>query len=194
MKLVETIVDHAADALEHASAELEQVSRSSFHVDGQSRRRVAKSSDKLRGALRKLGQLADGISHVRDTLLGFGRIAAFVHDNGGEHLSRPEEKRLDAVRVDIASLNDYHAQLSGKVQFLLDATLGFISIDQNDVVKTLTVVSIVGVPPVLIAGIYGMNFKNIPEYDWTYGYAYALILILVSALVPLAWFKRRGWI
>jgi len=83
--------------------------------------------------------------------------------------------------------------LSGKVQFLLDATLGFINIEQNDIVKTLTVVSVVGVPPVLIAGIYGMNFKNIPEFNWWFGYPYALVLIVVSALLPIAWFKWRGW-
>jgi magnesium transporter len=80
------------------------------------------------------------------------------------------------------------------VQFLLDATLGFINIEQNDVVKALTVVSVVGVPPVLIAGIYGMNFKHMPELDWSFGYGYALILIVVSGLLPVAWFKWRGWI
>jgi magnesium transporter len=79
------------------------------------------------------------------------------------------------------------------VQFLLDATLGFINIEQNDIVKTLTVASVVGVPPVLIAGIYGMNFRNIPELNWRLGYPYAMALIVVSALLPLAWFKRRGW-
>jgi len=79
------------------------------------------------------------------------------------------------------------------VQFLLDATLGFISIDQNDVVKTLTIVSVVGVPPVLIAGIYGMNFTHMPELHWAFGYPFALLLMLVSGLLPLVWFKWRRW-
>jgi len=83
--------------------------------------------------------------------------------------------------------------LSGKVQFLLDATLGFISIEQNDVVKTLTIVSVVGVPPVLIAGVYGMNFRVMPELGWHYGYPFALLLMVVTGLAPLLWFKRRGW-
>jgi len=79
------------------------------------------------------------------------------------------------------------------VQFLLDAVLGFINIDQNNVVKILTIVSVVGVPPVLIAGVYGMNFKAIPELEWKYGYAYALVLMLVTTLAPLIWFRWKKW-
>ena len=101
--------------------------------------------------------------------------------------------RLGAVRGDIASLNDYQAHLASKVQFLLDAMLGFISIQQNDIVKTLTVVSVVGVPPVLIAGIYGMNFHNMPELAWPLGYPFAIALIVVSGLIPLGFMKWRGW-
>ena len=193
LKLLETIIDQLADALEHSSAELERISHASFRAD-HPRRNRAKSSDALRAALRHLGRMGDGISHVRDTLLGFGRIAAFLHENGNNKFSRGEAARSDAIRADIASLNDYQLHLSNKVQFLLDATLGFINIEQNDVVKTLTVVSVVGVPPVLVAGIYGMNFKNIPEFDWSFGYPYALILIVASGLLPLAWFKWRGWL
>jgi magnesium transporter len=139
--------------------------------------------------------MGDALSHVRDTLLGFGRIATFVHENNTTaRLTDVEGARLEAVRADIASLNDYQAHLTAKVQFLLDATLGFINIEQNDVVKVLTVASVAGVPPVLIAGIYGMNFKRIPEFEWRFGYVYALVLIAVSVLIPLAWFKWRRWI
>ena len=121
------------------------------------------------------------------------RIAAFAHENSrdGQPVDQP---RSQAIRADILSLNDYQAHLSGKVQFLLDATLGFISIEQNDVVKTLTVVSVVGVPPVVIAGIYGMNFHHMPELDWTFGYPISIGLMIASALLPLAWFKWRGWL
>jgi magnesium transporter len=101
--------------------------------------------------------------------------------------------RLKAIRADIASLTDYEAHLAGKVQFLLDATLGFINIEQNEIVKTLTIASVVGIPPVLIAGIYGMNFRLMPELRWVLGYPMALALIAVSGLLPLWWFKRRGW-
>jgi magnesium transporter len=98
------------------------------------------------------------------------------------------------LRRDIASLNDFDTHLNDKLQFLLDATLGFINIAQNNVMKVLTVVSVVGIPPVLIAGIYGMNFKNMPEYDWSFGYAYGLAMIVLTTLIPLGIFKWRNWI
>jgi magnesium transporter len=91
-------------------------------------------------------------------------------------------------------LSDYDNQLTNKVQFLLDATLGFINIEQNNGIKILTVVSVVGVPPTLMASIYGMNFKMMPELEWHYGYAYGLAVIILSAILPFLWFKRRGWI
>jgi magnesium transporter len=193
LRLFETVVDHSADALEHAGAELEGISRRAFRAESEGDQKKKHTSDHLRGALRGLGRLSDGISHLRDSLLGMGRIAAFVHETGRETHLDGAIPRLNAIRGDISSLNDYQAHLAGKVQFLLDATLGFINIQQNDIVKTLTVVSVVGVPPVLIAGIYGMNFKFMPELGWRHGYAYSLVLIVVSALLPYAWLKRRGW-
>jgi magnesium transporter len=193
LRIVESIVENTADALEHASAELERISHDAFHADRVGRHKVAKASEALRGALRKVGRMGDGISHIRDALLGLGRIAAFVHENSHTPLAAGDLDRVSAIRADIASLNDYQAHLSAKVQFLLDATLGFISIEQNEIVKTLTVVSVVGVPPVLIAGIYGMNFKNMPELNWSLGYPLAVALIVASALLPVAWFKWRGW-
>ena len=103
------------------------------------------------------------------------------------------EDRLKAVRQDIASLNDYEAHLANKVQFLLDAVLGFITISQNDIFKVLTIVSVVGIPPTLIASMYGMNFHFMPEYSWNLGYEYVLGLIAASIILPVAWFKWRGW-
>src|SRR5207302_5405960 len=101
--------------------------------------------------------------------------------------------RFKTLRQDIASLADYDAHLTNKVQFLLDAVLGLINIAQNGIIKVLTVVSVVGVPPTLVARMYGMNFKNMPELEWCWGYPYALALIGLSAVLPLLWFRRRGW-
>jgi magnesium transporter len=101
--------------------------------------------------------------------------------------------RLAGLRGDIHSLIEYEEQLSSKVQFVLDALVGLIGIAQNDVFKVLTIVSIVGIPPTLMAGIYGMNFKNMPEYDWAWGYQYGWTVIILSALIPLVWFKLKGW-
>jgi magnesium transporter len=125
--------------------------------------------------------------------LGLDRITAFILETPRCDVSQGVLHRLKAVHADIVSLNSYEEHLATKVQFLLDATLGFISIEQNDIVKVLTVVSVVGVPPVLVAGIYGMNFKDMPEYNWAFGYPYSLVLMVVSAIVPIAWFKWRKW-
>ena len=91
-------------------------------------------------------------------------------------------------------MTEYDSQITSKVQFLLDATLGLINIEQNNGIRILTVVSLIGIPPTLIASIYGMNFKNIPELSWSFGYWYALLLMLASVVLPLVWFRRLGWI
>jgi len=90
-------------------------------------------------------------------------------------------------------LVDFEAHLSSKSQFLLDAILGFINTEQNDIFRVLTIVSVIGIPPTLIASMYGMNFHDMPELRWRWGYPYGLTLIALSALAPILWFKRRGW-
>ena len=193
LRILEALVDRAADALEHASSDLDSVSHAAFHSEKSRGKQLRQKTQSLHQALRKLGQIGDRVSQIRETLLGIGRIAAFVMETNAALVSPAEQARLKAIRADISSLNDYQGHLSGKVQFLLDATLGFINIEQNDIVKTLTIVSVVGVPPVLVAGIYGMNFRHMPELDWPWGYPFALLLMLVTGLAPLLWFKWRGW-
>jgi magnesium transporter len=192
LRLLEGFVDAGADTLEHASSDLDAISHRAFRAE-KARRRERRSTRSLHEALSRIGQMGDMVSQIRDTLLGIGRIAAFVSEAESAVVGTAVLPRLHAVRSDITSLNDYQAHLSSKVQFLLDATLGFISIEQNDVVKTLTIASVVGVPPVLIAGIYGMNFRFMPELSWTYGYPLAILAIVASVLLPLVWFKWRGW-
>jgi magnesium transporter len=126
--------------------------------------------------------------------LNIGRMASFVIDRCDPKLDEPIRARLEAVRHDIASLDEFEASLSGRIQLLQDSAAGFISIEQNEVVKVLTVVSVVGVPPVLVVGIYGMNFRFMPELQWHYGYPFALVLCVLSAVVPLLWFRWRDWI
>jgi magnesium transporter len=98
-------------------------------------------------------------------------------------------ERLETLRQDIASVSDYDTHLNDKLQFMLDATLGFINMAQNDVMKVLTIASVAGIPPVLIAGIYGMNFKVMPELTWALGYPNALALIVITTVIPLIVFK-----
>ncbi len=192
--MLEALVDRGADVLERLGAELDKVSRTLFRGDPSNREHAVRSNAALRRLLSQVGTTGDRLSLVRDVLLGLSRIAPFVISLGHKWIVPEFEARLGAVSKDIASLNDYEGHVSNKVQLLLDAILGFITIEQNDLFKILTIVSVVGIPPTVVAGIYGMNFKFIPELSWHWGYPFGLGMIVLSALIPFLWFKWRGWI
>src|SRR6185312_353572 len=156
--------------------------------------RPAREQADLRRDLQAVGRSGDLSSQIRDTLLGLGRIVPFVATHGADWMDADTKAGLETLRHGVASLSDYDVHLLNKVQLLLDATLGLINIEQNNIIKVLTIVSVVGVPPTLVASMYGMNFKAMPELDWAWGYPYALVLIAASAILPLLWFKLRGWL
>jgi magnesium transporter len=191
--LVEAMVDRGADVLEHLGAKVDRLSRDVFKGGLVRSKRPVRSSRRMREALENIGELADRLAKARDVLLGVGRIASFAGDVGGDWITAASKKRLEAVSKDVASLGDYETRLSDKIQLLLDAVLGFINIQQNELFKILTIVSVVGVPPTIMVGIWGMNFKHMPELDWTFGYPLAWLAIIASGVLPLIWFKRRGW-
>jgi magnesium transporter len=194
--LIEAIVDRLADILETIAAELNLLSHRLFRsssIDGGGQRNRSQENADLRSILRRLGASGDLASKIRDSLLALERIVPYVATTRGADLPAAVRTRLDTLRHDLASLNDYEFHLLNKTQLLIDATLGLINVEQNDIIKVLTVASVVGIPPTLVASIYGMNFKYMPELDWAWGYPYGLIVIAISALVPLVWFKWRGW-
>ena len=191
--LLEAMVDRLADVLENLGAGLDVISRRVFRPEDR-RTTPSKTDVQLRATLRSIGRFGERLSSLRDSLLGVQRIVLYTAETASGWIPPGTRPRLKTLRQDIASLSDYDTQLSNKVQFLLDATLGFISIEQNNGIKVLTVVSVVGVPPTLVASIYGMNFKWIPELQWEYGYFYGLAVIVASAVLPLIWFKKKGWI
>lgn len=192
--LFEAIVDRLADVLEQVGLRLDQLSKDVFQTEPHAQTRHRAADAALRDTLRTVGRIGDHVSKIRDVLLGVGRIVAYVSETAHGWLPEGLASRLKTLRRDIDSLRDYDGHLDSKVQFLLDATLGFITIQQNNIFKILTVVSVVGIPPTLVAGIYGMNFKNMPELSWSWGYEFGWVAIIVSALIPLAWFRRRHWI
>ncbi|WP_159978888.1 MULTISPECIES: magnesium transporter CorA family protein [unclassified Novosphingobium] len=191
--LLEDLVDRAADHLEHASEIVAQVSQSLFFEEA-ARPGLSRETRKIRQIMRDMGQASDRASRVRYTFLSIGRMVAFVLDRCTPKLDEAVRDRFDAIRHDIASLDEFETSLSGRIQLLQDAATAFISIEQNDVVKVLTVASVVGIPPVLVVGVYGMNFHNMPELNWPLGYPFAIILCLLSAIIPFLWFKWRDWI
>lgn len=192
--LVEDMTDFVADTLEQISRELNEISRRVFERYGGSKtHNVARVSRALKQTLRDLGQRGERLSQIRESLLGLQRIAPFVAERGLDWIGAPMQQRLKTAGSDLISLSDFGVHLTDKVQFLLDAVLGFINTEQNDIFKVLTIVSVVGIPPTLIASMYGMNFHYMPELAWRYGYAYGLGLIVLSIVLPVAWFKWRGW-
>jgi magnesium transporter len=191
--LIDAMVDLGADGLEKCSTDLAAVSVRTFGPQETSPHRRKRISGALRENLKAVGNAGDHLSRVRESMLGLQRIIGFVLKMSLDWLSPEEKTRLSTAQQDLASLVDFEAHLSAKTQFLLDAILGFINTEQNDIFKVLTIVSVVGIPPTLIASMYGMNFHNMPELGWRWGYPYGLALIAFSTLLPIAWFKRRGW-
>lgn len=192
--LLGAIVDRQADVMETIHAEMDTISHRVFSLAGEGRA-GRKIEDKiLRDTLAELGRTGDLISHIRESQLGAARLLPFIETNTEDWLPEGLRPRLTTLREDIASLSDFDTHLSDKLQFLLDATLGFINIAQNDVMKVMTIASVVGIPPVLVAGVYGMNFKNMPEYGWSWGYQFGWAMILLTTLIPLAIFRWRKWI
>ncbi len=190
-RLFEAIVDRDADLLELAGAELDRIAGRIFTTT--KRKSGGKDDNTLRRILADVGGSAGRLSMIRDSLLGAGRVLPLVCERAADWLSPDIATRLTVVRQDIVSLDDYETHLANKTQFLLDAVLGLINVEQNDIFKLLTVVSVVGIPPTLVASIYGMNFHLMPELAWRWGYPFGLAMIVISTLIPLAWFKWKGW-
>jgi magnesium transporter len=189
--LVETIIDRAAEVLANVGKDIDKLSRSVFETDRRGVRRAAG----FRLALRGLGRKGDVISKVRESMVSVERMLLFLSASNG----RPRGERgfqgewRTAIR-DVQSLEEHATFLSNKVQFLLDATLGLVTIEQNDIIKLFSVVAVVFMPPTLIASIYGMNFEHMPELRWLLGYPMALVMMAVAAVAPYLFFRWKRWL
>jgi len=193
-RVLEVLVDRMADLLETTSHDLDEASHVIFRPDGATRSRLSRETTMLRRLMLRTGRTSERMARVQYTLVCLDRMAKFAVDRGRDWIAPELATRLQIVSSDIASLTQFADGLVNRVQLLQDAASGIINIDQNDVMKVLTIASVVGIPPVLVVGIYGMNFKYMPEFNWSWGYPYALAVILVSALLPLIWFKWKDWI
>jgi magnesium transporter len=194
VRLLESSIDRMADLLEATGRDLDDASHHIFQPESPREARLSRETLKLRRLMIHTGRVSERMSRIHYTLVCLDRMAKFTVERGRDWLATDTVHRLQTACSDITSLVQFTEGLVARVQLLQDAASGIINIDQNQVIKVLTIASIVGIPPVLIAGIYGMNFKGMPEYDWAWGYPYALTLIAVSALLPLIWFKWKDWI
>jgi magnesium transporter len=190
--ILEELVDHMADLLEATSRDLDEASHVIFRHDNL--RRLSRETALLRQLLLRTGRTSERMARINYSLVCLDRMAKFTTDRGREWVAQNQVSRLQSISADIASLLQYTEGVVNRIQLLQDAATGIINVAQNEVMKILTVASVAGIPPVLIAGIYGMNFKNIPELNWAWGYPFALALIVVTTLIPLLWFKWKDWI
>jgi magnesium transporter len=135
---------------------------------------------------------------MRESLVSIGRMSAYMTATLDAMKQVKEMKdhraRVKILQRDIASLTDHSSFLSGKINFLLDAVLGLINIEQAGIIKIFSVAAVVFLPPTLVASVYGMNFRTMPELDWTIGYPFAIGLMILSAVLPWLYFKRKGWL
>ena len=192
VRVLEELVDHMADLLEASNKALDDASHVIFRRDNL--RRLSRETSLLRQLLVRTGRTSERMARVNYTLVCLDRMAKFTIERGREWVAHDQISRLQSVSADIASLEQYAEGVVNRIQLLQDAATGIINVAQNEVMKILTVASVAGIPPVLIAGIYGMNFKNMPELNWVWGYPFALFLIVLTTLLPLIWFKWKDWI
>ncbi|WP_342359127.1 magnesium transporter CorA family protein [Terrarubrum flagellatum] len=189
--LIETIIDRAAEILANLGGDIEKLSRSVFEED---RRKEARGPF-LRSVIRTLGRKGDVISNVRESMVSVERVLLFL----SAAMARPQKAAgfqaewRTALR-DVQSLEEHATFLSSKIQFLLDATLGLVSLEQNDIIKLFSVMAVVLMPPTLIASIYGMNFKQMPELEWAFGYPMAIVLMVICGVLPFFFFRWKRWL
>jgi magnesium transporter len=191
MDLLDAVIDRAADILERIGAEVDQISHDIFEPEEERGDRT-RSYNQI---LRAIGRKGDLASKVRESLVSIGRLLLYLA-NEADSMRWAKEPRaqLRGMQRDVHSLSDHAAYLSNKIQFLLDAMLGVVSIEQNNVIKIFSVAAVVLMPPTLIASIYGMNFRHMPELDWTFGYPIAVLLMVSAAVAPYYFFKWRKWL
>jgi len=186
--LLEAVVDRIADVLERAQRDVDGVSHDIFSADS------TRATKDYQGLLRQIGRKGDLVSDLRDSLVSLVRMIGFLGQTVAESAERELRGRIKTTTHDIQALTDQTAFLSQKVTFLLDATLGLVNIEQSNIIKIFTIAAGVFLPPTLIASIYGMNFAHMPELRWQFGYPLALIAMVLSAVLPTWYFKRRGWL
>lgn len=186
--LLEASVDRLADVLEFIGRNLDNYAGMIFPSEA-----VKKRPD-YPILMKSMSEKCTLNNKARESLVNFMRVTAFFMQSRGFQLEKEQEGRLGTVTSDLTSLSDYAAFISNRINFLLDATLGMVNIEQNNIIKIFSVAAVIFLPPTLIASIYGMNFQFMPELNLKGGYIYALFMMGLSAWLPYKYFKYRGWL
>jgi len=186
MGLLDAIVERLADILEDTSAHVQNASVTIF--------RQPQTSSQFQPLLTELARSQSVTSTTRKTLVSLTRMLAFAGLAQEIATDADCQAHLKTLQADIQSLTEHSAFQSSHISFLLDAALGLINIEQNGIIKWFSIYAVVFLPPTLLASIWGMNFHHMPELDWRFGYPVALAMMVVAAVTPLWWFKKRGWL
>jgi magnesium transporter len=192
ISLLEAIVDRLADVLERASREVVDISHDIFQS---TEKKASKRDRDFQEILQRIGGKEDLVSKIQDSLLTLQRLSGFLANVVGKDVNGKDVRaRVKTLSRDVISLSDHASFQTQKITFLLDATLGMINIQQNAIIKIVSVAAVVFLPPTLVASVYGMNFEIMPELKWFIGYPMALGLMVVSAVLPFWFFRRKGWL
>jgi magnesium transporter len=190
MDLLDAVIDRAADILEKLGADVDAVSHAILESEGPVGR-----SQGFKDMLKSIGRKGDHTSKVRESLVSIGRLLLYLAAEADSmKWAKDQRAMIKSMQRDVQSLSDHATYLSQKINFLLDAMLGVVSLEQNNIIKIFSVAAVVFMPPTLIASIYGMNFKHMAELEWDYGYPLALISMLAAAIVPYFFFKWMKWL
>lgn len=209
LSMLENVVSRLADVLEATDAQLDALADEVFATGaipvatpgtgsvprrGARRERRRPPQPELRAVVKRVGRVNSLAGKLRESLLSVGRVLAYFRQGAGERLHDAAKARLQTLDRDAASLTEYDAQLSAEIGFLLEATFGLISLEQNDTIKVFSIAAVLFLPPTLVGTVYGMNFQHMPELGWAFGYPFALLLMAASAAAPYWWFKHRDWL
>ncbi len=194
--LVEAMINSIADVLEKAGNALDQLLKDLFEKPNIEDARNINSSKYYDEIIKRIGRTGNLLSKNRESLVSINRLLIFFGqlDHSREASQHKHKMRFRVIAQEVHSLSEYVNFLSQRNSFLLDATLGMIGVEQNMIIKVFTVAAAALMPPTLIASIYGMNFRNMPEITWEWGYPLALLVIIISAILPYYFFKKKGWL
>ncbi len=187
--LLDAIVDRMADVLEGVGTEMDNISKSTFRRGSSKSQRMTNAA--LQVLLVRIGHAHDIVAKSRVSGVSLARLLSFL---GTTLDPKGTKDHLDGLAKDVSSLTDHASYLGGNITFLLDAALGLINIEQNAIIKIFSVAAVIFMPPTLVASIYGMNFRHMPELNFHYGYPMALGIMVCSAILPYMFFKNRGWL
>jgi magnesium transporter len=191
-KLLETITDRTAEVLEHAELKGDALLQQIFLTDETTKKR--RPPKFLENLLIEIAHHHRLVSKTRDSLASLARVLTFLESAPVIQADHDAKDLCRSISRDIQSLSEHAAFISGNITFLLDASLGLINVEQNAIIKIFSIASVVFLPPTLVASIYGMNFKTMPELEWAFGYPSSLLLMIVSAVIPFFFFRWKGWL